>query len=206
MYLCESTSAVAALLISLGLGVYAIGVLHADAFALYTFVICGMYIVVVAILLRYLHAYHQHLYGDMAPVRLKQDALRWQGQQAANAAERLHLAHNLHDGVLQSLTGAALHLATVPRLLEQELPNILEHLRHIQQPRVAEQQDRRCLMQDLRPSSAALAETPFVLAPHLERAASLGGDRTIDSTATRACLSMTVPLGRSGAQECQFAS
>jgi signal transduction histidine kinase len=297
-------TAVAVLIICLGLGIYTVGVLHEAAFALHTFVIHGIYIVAVAILLRYLNAYHQHFYGDMAIWRLEQDALLQQVQQAAVAAERLHLARNLRDGVLQSLTGAALHLETIPRLLEQEPLKAREHLRDSQQLLVAEQQDLRCLIQALRPSPAALAEPPFVLAPHLERLGqrlerlwgprvdmrlegldralpgalsqdlylmiheallnavwhagassvcvalsvqdtsvhlivrdngrgflfhrhydlaaltalslgprmlrermmSLGGDLTIDSTGTEACLSITVPLGRLGAQECQFAS
>jgi len=225
-------------------------------------------------------------------------------QREAAAAERLHLARNLHDGVLQSLTGAAIHLATIPRLLDQEPLKAREHLRDVQQLLVAEQQDLRCLIQALRPSLAANPETPFALAPRLkglgehlerlwdvavdmrlegleralpgalshglylmihealintarhagassvcvalsvqdtsvqlmgrdnghgfpfhghydlaaltalslgprmlrERVVSLGGHFTIDSTAAGACLSITVPLGRPGAQECQFAS
>ena len=39
-----------------------------------------------------------------------------------------------------------------------------------------------------------------------ERVAALGGDLTIDSTAAGACLSITLPLIRPGAQECRFAS
>jgi signal transduction histidine kinase len=162
-------TAVAALIICLGLGVYAVGVLHEAASALYTFVIHGMYIVTVALLLCYLNAYHQHLYGDMVTLRLEQDALLQQVQQAAAVAERLHLAHNLHDGVLQSLTGAALHLETIPRLLKQEQLKGREPLRDVQQLLVAEQQDLRYLIQALRPSPTTLAATPFALVPHLER-------------------------------------
>jgi two-component system, NarL family, sensor histidine kinase DegS len=49
----------------------------------------------------------------------------------------------------------------------------------------------------------ALSLGPWMLR---ERVASLGGDLTIDSTGAGACLSITVPLGRLGVQECQFAS
>jgi signal transduction histidine kinase len=295
--------AVAALIVCLGLGVYAVRMLHEAAFALHTFVICGMYIVMVAILLRYLNAYRQHLYGDMATLCLEQDALLRQVQQAA--AERLHLARNLHDGVLQSLTGVALHLATIQPLLEHALLKARELLSDVQLLLVAEQHELRCLIQALWPSTAAaLAKTPFALTPRLERlgqrldhlwglavdmrlegldralpgalsqglyllihealinaaqhagassvcvalsvqgtsvhlmvrdngrgcpfhghydlaaltslslgprmlrerVASLGRDLTIDSAAAGACLSITMPLGRPGAQECQFAS
>jgi len=293
--------AVVALIVCLGLGGYAVRMLHEAAFALHTFVICGMYIVMVALLLRYLNAYHKHLYGDMATLRLEQDALLRQVQQAA---ERLHLARNLHDGVLQSLTGVSLHLATIQPLLEHALLKARELLSDVQLLLVAEQHELRCLIQALRPSTAALAETPFALTPHFERlgqrldhlwglavdmrlegldralpgalsqglylmihealinaaqhagassvcvtlsvqgtsghlmvrdngrgcpfhghydlaaltalslgprmlrerVASLGGDLTIDSAAAGACLSITMPLGRPGAQECQFAS
>jgi signal transduction histidine kinase len=294
--------AVAALIVCLSLGVYAVRMLHEAAFALHTFVICGMYIVMVAILLRYLNAYHQHLYGDMVTLRLEQDALLRQVQQAA--AEHLHLARNLHDGVLQSLTGVALHLATIQPLPGHAPLKARELLSDVQLLLVAEQHELRCLIQALRPSTAtALAKTPFALTPHLERlgqrldhlwglavdmrlegldralpgalsqslylvihkalinaaqyagassvcvalsvqdtsvhlmvrdngrgcpfhrhydlaaltalrlgprmlrerVASLGGDLTIDSAAG-ACLSITMPLGRPGAQECQFAS
>ena len=52
------------------------------------------------------------------------------------------------------------------------------------------------------------ALTALSLGPRMLRArvASLGGGLTIDSTRAGACLSLTVPLGRLGAQECQFAS
>ena len=52
------------------------------------------------------------------------------------------------------------------------------------------------------------ALTALSLGPRMlrERVASLGGDLTIDSIDAGACLSITVPLGRLGAQECQFAS
>ena len=53
-----------------------------------------------------------------------------------------------------------------------------------------------------------VALTALGLRPRMlqERVAFLGGGLTIDSTAAGACLSITVPLRRPGAQECQFAS
>jgi len=156
MYLCESTSAAAVLIVYLGFGGYAVGVSHEAAFVLYTFVICGLYIMVGTILLCSLKAYHQHLYSDMATVRLEQDALLRQEQQTTTAAECLYLANNLHDGLLQSLTGVALHLAPVPRLLEQKPLKVRERLRNVQLL-VAEQQERCYLMQILQPCPAALA-------------------------------------------------
>jgi signal transduction histidine kinase len=161
-------TAVGVLIVGFGLGVYAVAVLHAAAFALHTFVVRSVYVVVVAVLLRYLTASHQSLCGTMVTLRLEQEALLQQRQQEATA-ERLHLAHNLHDGVLQSLTAAALHLTTIPRLLEQEPQKAQERLTDVRQLIVAEQQDLRCLIQVLRLSSAALPETPFALASQLEQ-------------------------------------
>src|SRR4030095_8750233 len=159
--------AVATLIVCLGLGVYAVRMLHEAGFALHTFVICGTHIAMIALVLRYLNVCHQHLYGDMATLRLEQDALLRQVQQAA--AERLHLALNLHDGVLQSLTGVALHLATIQPLLEHALLKARELLSDVQLL-VAEQHELRCLIQALRPSTAAvLAEPPFALTTRLER-------------------------------------
>ena len=62
MYLYEATSVAAVLIVSLGFGGYAVGGAHEAALVLYTFVICGLYIMVGTILLRSLKAYHRHLY------------------------------------------------------------------------------------------------------------------------------------------------
>ena len=121
-------TAVADLIVWLVLGAYAVEVLHGTAFALHTFVIRGVYVVVVALLLRYLNTYHQHLYGEMATFHREQSALLQQVQQATARPEWLQLARNLHDGVLQALTGAALHLAMILHLLEQEPQKARERL------------------------------------------------------------------------------
>jgi signal transduction histidine kinase len=162
-------TAVAVLVICFGLGIYAVGVLHEAALALHTLVIRGVYVVAVAVLLRALNAYHQRLYSEMAALRLAQEVSLQQVQQTAATAERLQLARNLHDGVLQALTGAALYLATIPRLLEQDLQQARECLTAVQQLLVTTQQDLRGLIQALRPSPGALAETPVALAPRLEQ-------------------------------------
>src|SRR5262249_29595196 len=96
-------TAVAVLTVCLRFGVYAAGALHEAAFALHTFVMRGVYVVVVAMLLRSLNAYHQGLYAAIDTLRREQEALLQQGQQATAGAEYRHLARNLHDGVLQSL-------------------------------------------------------------------------------------------------------
>ena len=100
--------------------------------------------------------------------RLEQYYLLQQVQQAAVAEERICLARNLHDGLLQSLAGAAMHLAAISHLLEQEPQKARERLTDVQQLLETEQQDLRFLIQALRPSPCALSETVFALVPRLE--------------------------------------
>ena len=64
-------------------------------------------------------------------------------RQAAAADERTRLSRDLHDGVLQSLTGAALQLETVQRLWESEPQAARERLAAIQRLIVDEQRDLR---------------------------------------------------------------
>lgn len=64
-------------------------------------------------------------------------------RQAAAADERMRLSRDLHDGVLQSLTGAALQLETVQRLWESEPQAARERLAAIQRLIVDEQRDLR---------------------------------------------------------------
>jgi signal transduction histidine kinase len=64
-------------------------------------------------------------------------------RQAAVADERMRLSRDLHDGVLQSLTGAALQLETVQRLWESEPEAARERLAAIQRLIVDEQRNLR---------------------------------------------------------------
>lgn len=77
---------------------------------------------------------------------------------AAAAEERMRLSRDLHDGVLQSLTGAALQLETVQRLWEAEPRAARERLVAIQRLIIEEQRD-------LRLSVHASKVAPIWLAP-----------------------------------------
>ncbi len=84
---------------------------------------------------------------------------------AAASEERVRLARDLHDGVLQSLTGFGLRLAAARRLLPGALPEAERSLEELQQLVALEQRDLRFVIQDLEPPRR---DAPmFDLAPRL---------------------------------------
>jgi signal transduction histidine kinase len=85
-------------------------------------------------------------------VCMDQNALWQQLQQAATTEERLRLARDLHDGVLQSLTGVALQLKTVHGLIDHDPPEAQRLVLDIQCLITAEQRDLRLFIQELRPT------------------------------------------------------
>jgi signal transduction histidine kinase len=72
---------------------------------------------------------------------------------AAATEERIRLARDLHDGVLQSMTGVALRLQAVRRQLEEEPVAARESLEEIQRLIALEQRDLRFFIQELKPAS-----------------------------------------------------
>jgi len=88
-------------------------------------------------------------------------------QQAAATEERIRLARQLHDGVLQSLTGAALQLQTVGPLLEADRAAALDRLLLIQRLLAEEQSDLRFFIQELKPAPLGLPGTESDLAARL---------------------------------------
>ncbi|HKA59640.1 MAG TPA: histidine kinase [Gemmatimonadales bacterium] len=75
-------------------------------------------------------------------------------RQAAAAEARARLSRDLHDGVLQSLTGAALKLEAVQRLWETQQPAARERLSEIQHLLAQEQRGLRFLIRDTKLTSA----------------------------------------------------
>lgn len=83
--------------------------------------------------------------------RLEVYCLLLQLRQAAATEERMRLARDLHDGVLQSLTGVGLRLAGIHRVLREERPAALGAVEELQRVLAAEQRDLRFFIQDLKP-------------------------------------------------------
>ena len=88
-------------------------------------------------------------------------------QQAAATEERIKLARQLHDGVLQSLTGAALQLQTVGPLLDTDPEAACARLLLIQRLLAEEQRDLRFFIQELRPAPLGLPGTDSNLGARL---------------------------------------
>ena len=76
---------------------------------------------------------------------------------SAVTEERIRLACDLHDGMLQSLTGAALQLQALAQLLESGSPGAREQLQEIQRLIAADQRDLRFFIEELKPAPRALS-------------------------------------------------
>jgi signal transduction histidine kinase len=92
---------------------------------------------------------------------LDQFYLTRQLRTAAVTDERARLACDLHDGMLQSLTGTALQLQVLAKLMEKDPPappaDLREVLREIQRLIAADQRDLRFFIEELKPVPRALA-------------------------------------------------
>jgi signal transduction histidine kinase len=106
---------------------------------------------------------------------------------AAATEERIRLARDLHDGVLQSFTGVALRLAAIRRSMESNPSGAASALQDVQKVLAVEQRDLRFLIQELRPSAAAADATPFSLRlDELARRMEREWDLRVDLTDARA--------------------
>jgi signal transduction histidine kinase len=73
--------------------------------------------------------------------------------------ERVRLARDLHDGIIQSLTVAALRLEAFPSLLEADPGAAREEVRRLQELLASEQRELRSLVHELKPSGAGPVRT-----------------------------------------------
>jgi signal transduction histidine kinase len=77
---------------------------------------------------------------------------------AAVTEERVRLACDLHDGMLQSLTGTALQLQALARLMEDDLPAARAQLREVQRLIASDQRDLRFFIEELKPMPRTLGD------------------------------------------------
>lgn len=90
----------------------------------------------------------------------------------AATEERIRLARDLHDGVLQSMTGVALRLEAVRRLLDEDPAAAREALAEVQRLIALEQRDLRFFIQELKPTGRADDGGGPALVPRIEELAS----------------------------------
>ncbi len=95
-------------------------------------------------------------------------------QQATNTEELIRLGRDLHNGLLQSLKGAASKLETVYRLMEVDLQTARQRFLEIQRPIAAEQRDLRSQIQALKPSPPKPLEMESELTTRLKELAEQG--------------------------------
>jgi NarL family two-component system sensor histidine kinase LiaS len=83
---------------------------------------------------------------------LEQHFMLQQVQRSAVTEERQHFARDLHDGIVQSLAGANLHLHILERLIEKDPGQARSTLRDIQSALTHEQRELRAYIAQLRPA------------------------------------------------------
>jgi signal transduction histidine kinase len=83
--------------------------------------------------------------------------------------DRVRLARELHDGVLQSLTAAALQLEALSRVIEQNPEGASKRLRDIEEMIADEQRDLRSWIETLKPASRTSMASNADLVAALEK-------------------------------------
>jgi len=105
---------------------------------------------------------------QLAPAMHNQYLLRRLRSRAV-AAERRRIARELHDGVIQSLTGLELQTAALRRRLAARDPEVDTQLQHIQQVLSEEARSVRDVMHQIRPIEAGAGQFTGVLAEIVDR-------------------------------------
>jgi len=101
--------------------------------------------------------------ADLTAARLSQAYLVRTMRETAVTTERLRLARDLHDGVLQTLTGAALQLQTARRLITLDPSAAEDRLSQVQRIIAAGQNDLRFFIQQLGPRRSTESTGPVDL-------------------------------------------
>ena len=132
-------TAAASLSSFLAIGFYLL--LREPGFEPYPLVVRGIYLAVIAVLVGYMGFYEERTRREISLL----------AAEAVATEERIRLARDLHDGVLQSLTGIGLRLAVVRSLLDKDAKAAREALEPVQRLLTAEQRDLRFYIQELKP-------------------------------------------------------
>lgn len=93
-------------------------------------------------------------------------------REGAATEERIRLARDLHDGVLQSMTGVALRLEAVRRQLDEDPAAARDALSEVQRLIALEQRDLRFFIQELEPAGRSAPGQPQALVPRIAELAS----------------------------------
>src|SRR5690606_35380288 len=96
--------------------------------------------------------------------------------------ERIRLMQDLHDGLLQTLTGAALQLRNLQTLIERDPERAVERLSEVREAIASEQRELRFWASDMKQSLARLREEGVELEERLrttlDRISGTWGTRT----------------------------
>jgi len=95
----------------------------------------------------------------MVSSQIEQFAAQEAMRRGAAGEERIRMARDLHDGLLQSLTGVTLQIQTL--IMQADDPALAQRLRALQEVIADEQRALRALVTQLRPEPGAAAEVPL---------------------------------------------
>ena len=130
----------------LAIGLYLI--FEEPAFNAQPLVVRGIYLALIAVMMGYMGFHEERTRREISLLYAE----------AAGTEERIRVARDLHDGVLQSLTGVGLRLAAVRSLLEKDPRAARESLESVQRLLTLEQRDLRFFIQELKPKPRSQAE------------------------------------------------
>jgi len=101
--------------------------------------------------------------------RLDQFCLMQEYRRMAVAEERVRVGRDLHDSILQSLTGAALQLKTVARVMERDPERARDRIAEIQEIIAADQRELRWFIDQLQERAQLSTEgEPYDIAARLK--------------------------------------